>query len=667
MTTVPTDSVIDQKITEEYALYHGDCVRVVRGIPSDSIHFCISSWPFVSLYQYTDATEDMSNIRTKNDFFNGIDFMLSELARVMMPGRLVGTHCMELPTSMEHDGVIGLYDFPGDIIRAFQKHGFVFHSRVTIWKDPLIAATRTHALGLAHKQIVKDSTMCRQGIPDQLVVMRKLGKNPEPVTHPRGLTKWIGNPEDEPKADRHADQKKNKYSHYVWQNYASPVWMDINPSDTLQRAGARDAEDSKHICLASGSLVLTRDQGYIPIEDVEIGDRVLTHKGRWKPVVAKLCNGRTDTIRVCAQGVADLRVTPEHELWTKQAPSRDAKRIARASDPRWVEAQSTIGSYINQKLPPEEVSPLTAEEWWIVGRWLGDGHCGGRESVRARGGLGQFLISCAHEEAVELKQRLGRYAGHAAEVTATQIAIVGLRKEVRDVLSRCGRGARYKKLPGEAVALCAEKAESLLDGYLSADGHYVGKHDRYMASSVSRALLLGMSMVAQRCRNVVASVYAGRPERSGVIEGRQVSMSQDWIFAFRNSDGYRKSGWIQGDGAWKKVRKIETSGVDTVWDIQVDDDSSFTAEGAIVHNCPLQLTVIRRAVELWSNPRDVVFDPFTGIGSSGYVALQEQRRFIGSELKESYFRNAGDNLDAAIESRSQGSLQLSEVAIAEVE
>lgn len=240
--------VIDQKVTDEYSLYHGDCVQACREIPTDSLHMSVSSWPFCSLYAYTDALEDMSNIRTRRDFFSGIDFMLSEMARIMMPGRLVATHCMELPTTIEHDGVIGLYDFPGDIIRAYEKHGFVYHSSVTIWKDPLIAATRTHALGLAHKQIVADSAMCRQGIPDRLIIMRKLGKNPEPVAHPLGLTRWIGDKKDEPKADRHSDQKRNKYSHYVWQNYASPVWMDINPSDTLQRKGAREEEDSKHVC-----------------------------------------------------------------------------------------------------------------------------------------------------------------------------------------------------------------------------------------------------------------------------------------------------------------------------------------------------------------------------------------------------------------------------------
>lgn len=131
-------------------------------------------------------------------------------------------------------------------------------------------------------------------------------------------------------------------------------------------------------------------------------------------------------------------------------------------------------------------------------------------------------------------------------------------------------------------------------------------------------------------------------------------MRQDWIFAFRMSEGYKKSGWIGDDGAWKKVRKIECADEREVWDLQVAEDASFTAEGCIVHNCPLQLDVIERGIELWSNPNDLIFSPFAGIGSEGYVAIQQGRRFVGSELKESYFKVACQNLDAA--KREQGQL-----------
>ncbi len=200
----------------------------------------------------------MSNVREDGEFFTGMAFMLQELYRVMMPGRLVSFHCMNLPRSKERDGVIGIKDFRGDLIRAFEAHGFIYHSEVVIWKDPLIAATRTHALGLAHQQIVKDSAMCRVGIPDYLVTMRKPGVNPEPVKHggewmvgeyrANGFQRYIGNSEDEPRQSRTPDARTNKYSHEVWQRYASPVWFDIDPSDTLQRQSAREEDDSRHIC-----------------------------------------------------------------------------------------------------------------------------------------------------------------------------------------------------------------------------------------------------------------------------------------------------------------------------------------------------------------------------------------------------------------------------------
>jgi len=221
----------------------------MRGLPPNSVHMSISSPPFGSLYSYTDALQDMSNVRTDTEFFAGMEFMVAELERVVMPGRIVAFHCMNLPSTIERDGFIGIRDFRGDLIRLYQKYGFIYHSEVVIWKDPLIAATRTHAIGLAHKQIVQDSSICRTGIPDYLIAMRKPGKNPEPVTHqPSGFDRYVGDPKNEPKREKKKDPGKNKYSHEVWQRYASPVWFDIDPSDTLQRESAREDDDSRHIC-----------------------------------------------------------------------------------------------------------------------------------------------------------------------------------------------------------------------------------------------------------------------------------------------------------------------------------------------------------------------------------------------------------------------------------
>ena len=210
---------------ESWTLHQGDCVEVVAAIPSDSIHYTIFSPPFASLYTYSASDRDMGNCKDQDEFLTHFGFLVKDLYRVTMPGRLLSFHCMNLPTSKTHHGYIGIRDFRGDLIRLFESHGWIFHSEVCIWKDPVTAMQRTKALGLLYKQLKKDSAMSRQGIPDYLVTMRKPGENPERVTH-----------------------TEESFPVGVWQNYASPVWMDINPSDTLQFRSAREHEDERHIC-----------------------------------------------------------------------------------------------------------------------------------------------------------------------------------------------------------------------------------------------------------------------------------------------------------------------------------------------------------------------------------------------------------------------------------
>lgn len=231
-------NTIQEEVTERYAIYNGDCVEVSQGIPDNSIHYSIFSPPFSSLYTYSNSDRDMGNCKSDDEFLTHFKFLIKELYRITMPGRLVSFHCMDIPAMKGRDGYIGLKDFPSQLREMFQSEGFIYHSKVTIWKDPLVEATRTKALGLMHKQLVKDSSMCRQGLPDYLITMRKPGDNPEPVAHQDGLTEFFGL--DEPEG--------NVYSHQVWRRYASPVWMDINQTNTLQRASARDDKDEKHIC-----------------------------------------------------------------------------------------------------------------------------------------------------------------------------------------------------------------------------------------------------------------------------------------------------------------------------------------------------------------------------------------------------------------------------------
>lgn len=209
----------------DWTIYNGDCIEVMRGLPDESVGYSVFSPPFASLYTYSNSDRDLGNCKDSDEFFDHFKFVLAELYRLLMPGRSISMHCMDLPTSKVRDGVIGLRDFPGDLIRAAEATGFVYHSSAVIWKDPVTAMQRTKALGLLHKTIRKDSSMSRMGIPDRVVTMRKPGDNPKPIPH---------DGEHEYPVDR-------------WQKIASPIWDDINPSDTLQFRAARDENDERHI------------------------------------------------------------------------------------------------------------------------------------------------------------------------------------------------------------------------------------------------------------------------------------------------------------------------------------------------------------------------------------------------------------------------------------
>lgn len=221
---------------KNWAIYNGDCCEVVKDIPSDSVDFSVFSPPFASLYVYSDIINDMGNCESDEEFFQHFGFLVSELLRIIKPGRSVSVHCMNMPSTITHDGYIGIRDFRGDIIRCFQRSGFIYHSEVCIWKDPVTAMQRTKALGLLHKQVVKDSSMSRQGIPDYVCTFRKPGKNQSPIAGE--FEHYVGTD----------FEHTGNFSIDVWQRYASPVWMDIDQSNTLNGRAARSESDTRHIC-----------------------------------------------------------------------------------------------------------------------------------------------------------------------------------------------------------------------------------------------------------------------------------------------------------------------------------------------------------------------------------------------------------------------------------
>lgn len=241
----PEIKAVDQVITDKYAIYQGDSCEIIRALPGDSVGFGIHSPPFEGLYKFSNFDRDISN----NDgpaFWEHYAFLIQELLRVTKPGRLHSVHCMQLPMSKIRHGHIGMRDFRGEIIRAYEDAGWIFHSEVCIWKDPVVAQQRTKSIRLLHKQIVKDSALSGQGLADYIVTFRKPGENAEPIAG--CFDRYIGEGDGpDPSKFTTPTDGRNWFSIEVWQRYASPVWTDINQTRTLQYRGGRDEKDEQHI------------------------------------------------------------------------------------------------------------------------------------------------------------------------------------------------------------------------------------------------------------------------------------------------------------------------------------------------------------------------------------------------------------------------------------
>lgn len=240
----------DQVITDQYAIYNGDSCAVLPTIPDSSVHMSVYSPPFCGLYNYSSSDRDLSNCRTYEEFFTHYEFIVRELHRVTLPGRISAVHCMDVPRSGANLGG-GLMDFPGDIIRLHERLGFNYCCRYHIWKEPLAVRNRTMAKGLAHRQVVEDSTLCDVASADYLLMFRKRGENKIPVSHPVGLLNYAGS--RKMPADLHrykgwkGKQTENRYSHWIWRNYASAFWDDVRLDRVMPYKDSREAEDERHM------------------------------------------------------------------------------------------------------------------------------------------------------------------------------------------------------------------------------------------------------------------------------------------------------------------------------------------------------------------------------------------------------------------------------------
>jgi DNA modification methylase len=242
-------AVIAQTITPNYALFNADCIEAMASLPAKSVHLSIYSPPFAGLYHYSSDERDLSNCRDYPEFFEQYAFVVRELARLTVPGRMTAVHCMDVPSG--NTGHDHLMDFPGDIIRLHEREGFHYVARYHVWKEPLTVRNRTLAKGLAHKTIVDDSSRCSVASADYVLVFRRDGQNPIPIAHPSGLLEYAGAREMPSDLLRYrgwqGKQTENRYSHWIWRQYASAFWDDVRLDRVLPYREARDSEDEKHV------------------------------------------------------------------------------------------------------------------------------------------------------------------------------------------------------------------------------------------------------------------------------------------------------------------------------------------------------------------------------------------------------------------------------------
>jgi len=240
---------MDQRLTDRYAIYNGDCIEVMGTLPDGCVHLSVYSPPFGGLFCYSSSERDLSNCRDYEQFFTHYAFVVREIHRLTMPGRMTAVHCMDVPSG--NSGKDHLVDFPGDIIRLHEREGWNYIARYAIWKEPLAVRNRTMAKNLAHKTIVDDSSRCSVASADYLLVFRRNGENPVPIAHPHGLGEYAGERKIPAELIKYrgwtGNQIENRYSHWIWRQYASAFWDDIRIGRVLPFKQARDEEDEKHV------------------------------------------------------------------------------------------------------------------------------------------------------------------------------------------------------------------------------------------------------------------------------------------------------------------------------------------------------------------------------------------------------------------------------------
>ncbi|WP_140489873.1 DNA methyltransferase [Bifidobacterium sp. UTBIF-68] len=666
-----------------WTFVNNDCVEETKRLDDDSVDEIVTSIPFSNHYEYTPNYNDFGSTAGNREFWEQMDYLTPQLYRVLKPGRVYCCHVKDriLFGNATGTGLPTVDPFHAQAIAHGLKHGFDFIGMITVVTDVVRENNQTYRLGWSEQ--CKDGTKMGVGCPEYVLLFHKpqtdrskgyadipVAKSKDDYSRARwqvdahAFWRSSGNrhisPDEYLKMDvqrmsktftEETMRKIYDYESHVKiaetidgegrlpatfmalapGSWAPDVWTDIVRMRTLNLEQSKRAQ-TLHVCLAKGSLVLTAT-GYKPIEQVKVGELVLTHRNRWRPVEQVQCTGVREVVKVKAQGVPGLTLTPDHKLWAKQVTmvSQIGNRAA-SVEPDWLEAKDCGGSYVNMKdLPglPVAENPDT-ELWWMVGRWIADGHMDKR---------GQAIISVGRDKWADFENHLGRFAGATpSEGSALQLQLHDEGHVLRDIVEQCGNGASNKHLPPQAFSLDLESMKALLAGYLSGDGFYVAERGTWMATSVSRRLVMEIAVIAQTVYGTIPSIHPGKPERDCVIEGRTVHAHQEWVVSFDdNSRSRRKKPFILDDGAWKKVRSVEPAGTAETWNLRVAEDHSYVAEGCVVKNCPLQIDLVERLIRRYSNPGELVYDPFGGIGTVPSVAVRMDRKGYGVELNTQYW------------------------------
>ena len=389
----------------------------------------------------------------------------------------------------------------------------------------------------------------------------------------------------------------------------APIWSNAVTFDGNPWRGVVDCITGGFPCFGAGTLVLT-DKGYLPIESISVGDTVLSHTGEWRKVTSTMARDGAELRMVRGQGITDIITTDDHPFYGRERINR------KFGNPRWVYAKDLQGKFASQAVPDEQPEEHSEDFWWIIGRYLADGWMVDRKTrgdglVKSRKPNGKVVICCNKSECSELEDRISRSGFHFTKVIEGTVAKYHITDtRLYKFVQQFGRHAYGKRIPRIALELDREKSKSLLDGYFSGDGYREesGSNRSFRATTVSESLALGIALLAQRAYGIVASVRKQSVKPTTVIEGRTVNRRTQYIVSVPDRN---RSAFVEGKYGWKLVRKSESCGVGRVYNLSVEVDESYIANGAIVHNCqPFSDAGKKRGVEdsrhLWPHIATIV-------------------------------------------------------------